>query len=185
MVVVQGESREAIIPALDAVVRETSAQPKHFQAVLHEIDLTKLREKGLYYLSPDELRTIEGFLNDVEPIIRGGWQWLSPGAMATGILQQARPEQLQQAGPEQLRQSMAAAQVKVAEIAESLLTALARRGPINPLGQSCRLGDAAFRPDFPPADPRQRSHRHGVAEARPGQGEVSSRTPRRSECSAA
>lgn len=123
VVVVQGEAREAILPALDEVVREVSAQPQHFQAVLHEIDLTKLRDKGLYYLSTEELQTIEGFLNDVEPIVHGGWQWLSPGAMATGMC-----AQLKQAKPEQLQQSIGAAQVKLAQIAESLLTALSAPG---------------------------------------------------------
>ena len=123
VVVVQGASREAIVPALDEVVREVSSQPKHFQAVLHEIDLTKLRDKGLYYLTTEELRTIEGFLSDVEPIVRGGWEWLNPAAMASGMY-----AALQEAGPQQLQQAMAAAQVKLAQIAESLLTALSEPG---------------------------------------------------------
>jgi hopanoid biosynthesis associated RND transporter like protein HpnN len=123
VVVVEGKNREAIIPALDEVVREVSAEPKYFRAVLHEVDLTKLRDKGLYYLSNDELQAIEGYLHDVEPIVRGGWEYLSPGAMATGMC-----AQLQQARPDQLQQSMAAAQEKVARIAESLLTALSQPG---------------------------------------------------------
>ena len=123
VVVVQAARRETILPALDEVVREVSSQPKYFEAVLHEIDLTKLRDKGLYYLSTEELRTIEGFLSDVEPIVRGGWEWLSPGAMATGMY-----ARLQEARPEQLQQAMAAAQVKLAQIAESLLTALGEPG---------------------------------------------------------
>lgn len=123
IVVAQGDKRETIVPALDEIVREVSAQPDRFQAVLHEIDLTKLRDKGLYYLSVEELRTIEGFLSDVEPIVRGGWEWLSPGAMATGMC-----ARLREAQPDQLQQAMAAAQVKLAQIAESLLTALSERG---------------------------------------------------------
>jgi hopanoid biosynthesis associated RND transporter like protein HpnN len=122
IVVVQGDQREAILPALDEIVREVSAQPDRFHAVLHEIDLTKLRDKGLYYLSLEELRTIEGFLGDVEPIVRGGWEWLSPGAMATGMCARLRDVQ-----PDQLQQAMAAAQVKLAQIAESLLSALGER----------------------------------------------------------
>ena len=123
VVVVQGDSREAILPALDEVVRELSAQPQHFQAVLHEIDLTKLRDKGLYYLSAQELHTIDGFLNDAEPIIRGGWQLLNPGAMASGMA-----ARLQHAQPEQLQQSISGAQLKLAQLAESLLTALSNPG---------------------------------------------------------
>lgn len=123
VVVVQGENRQAIIPALDEIVRELSAQPQYFQAVLHEIDLTRLRDKGLYYLSAQELQTIDGFLNDVEPIIRGGWQYLSPGAMASGMA-----ARLQHAPPEQLQQSISGAQLKLAQLAESLLTALSNPG---------------------------------------------------------
>lgn len=123
VIVVQGDNRNAIIPVLDQVVAEVSAQPNYFQAVLHEIDLRKLRDKGLYYLSAQELRTIDGFLNDVEPIIRGDWQCLTPGAMASGMC-----AKLQQARPDQLQQAMAGAQVKLAQIGESLLTALSAPG---------------------------------------------------------
>jgi hopanoid biosynthesis associated RND transporter like protein HpnN len=124
VVVVQGDRRETIIPVLNEIVQEISRQPKYFQAVLHEIDLTKLRDKGLHYLSAQELRTIEGFLDDVEPIVRGGWAWLSPGTMATGMY--ARLQAVKQ--PEQMQQAMAAAQVKLAQMAESLLTALSKPG---------------------------------------------------------
>ena len=123
LVVVQGENRQAIIPAVDDMVSRLSAEPEHFQAVLHEIDLTKLRDKGLYYLSTAELQNIEGFLGEVDPIIRGGWEWLNPGAMAAGMA-----ARLQREKPEQLQQAIAGAQVKLAQLAESLLTALHEPG---------------------------------------------------------
>jgi hopanoid biosynthesis associated RND transporter like protein HpnN len=123
VVVVEGQRREAILPALDEVVRQVSAQPRYFQSVLHEINFSKIRDKGLFYLSAEELRTVEGFLCDVEPIVRGGWQWLNPGAMATGMC-----AKLQEAHPDQLQQSISSAQVKLAQIAESLFTALSRPG---------------------------------------------------------
>lgn len=122
IVVVQGDKRESILAPLDEVVREVSAQPDYFRAVLHEIDLTKLRDKGLYYLSVEELRTIEGFLGDVEPIARGGWERLSPAAMAIGMY-----ARLREAKPDQLPQVMAAARTKAAQIAQSLLNALGPR----------------------------------------------------------
>lgn len=123
VVVVQGESRDTIIPAIDSVVAELSTQPKYFQNVLHEIDLTKFRDKGLYFLPKEDLLKIDGGLNDVEPIVRGGWEWLSPGAMAAGM-----NAKLQQVGPEQLPQALSAAQVKLAQLGESLLTALSKPG---------------------------------------------------------
>jgi hopanoid biosynthesis associated RND transporter like protein HpnN len=123
VVVVQGEKRDAIIPALDAVVRELSAQPKYFQNVLHEIDLTKFRAKGLYFRRTEDLQQIEGMLNDVEPIVRGGWEWLSPGAMAAGM-----NAKLQQVGPDQFPLALSAAQLKLTQLGESLVTALSTPG---------------------------------------------------------
>ena len=53
-----------------------------FVAVLHETDAPKLRAKGLYYLKPEELRQIDGFLNQAGPILQGDWSPLSLGSMA-------------------------------------------------------------------------------------------------------
>ena len=55
VVVVEGESREQIIPALDDVCRGLAKRNDLFGAVLHETDAPKLRSKGLYYLKPEEL----------------------------------------------------------------------------------------------------------------------------------
>ena len=55
--------------------------------------------------------------------MRGNWAWLSPGTMATGMC-----ARLQEVKPDQLQQAMAAAQVKLAQMAESLLTALSKPG---------------------------------------------------------
>ena len=53
-----------------------------FVAVLHETDAPKLRAKGLYYLKPEELRQIDGFLDQAGPILQGDWSPLSLGGMA-------------------------------------------------------------------------------------------------------
>ena len=44
VVVVQGENSKAIVQVLDEVAAELKKQPQYCQAVLHEIDLTKLRQ---------------------------------------------------------------------------------------------------------------------------------------------
>ena len=95
--------------------------------MLHEIDLTKLREKGLYYLSgertADHRRVPQRRgadhprrLGMAQP--RASWPRACTPSAQAGIAGQ----------PEQLQQSMAAAQVKLAQIAESLLTALSAPG---------------------------------------------------------
>ena len=57
-------------------------------AVLHEVDLAKIRSKGLHYLSPDELLGIDRFLNEVGPILAGDWAPLNLANMAGGMSQQ-------------------------------------------------------------------------------------------------
>ena len=82
VVVVEGESREQIVPALDDVCRRLAERSDLFGAVLHEADAPKLRSKGLYYLKPEELRQIDGFLNQAAPILQGNWSSLNLGGMA-------------------------------------------------------------------------------------------------------
>jgi hypothetical protein len=41
--------------------------------VLHEVDLSAIRGKGLHYLSPADLAAIERFVEQTQPIIDGGW----------------------------------------------------------------------------------------------------------------
>ena len=82
VVVVEGESREQIVPALDDVCRRLAQRKELFGAVLHEADAPKLRSKGLYYLKPEELQQIDGFLNQAGPILEGNWSQLNLGGMA-------------------------------------------------------------------------------------------------------
>ena len=82
VVVVEGESREQIVPALDEVVRMLAERGDLFTAVMHETDAPKLRSKGLYYLKLEELHQIDGFLNQASPILQGDWSQLNLGGMA-------------------------------------------------------------------------------------------------------
>jgi uncharacterized protein len=89
VVVVEGESREQIIPALDDACRELGKHKDLFGAVLHQTDAPKLRSKGLYYLDvksndPRELdlEKIDALLDQAAPILQGDWSQLSLGSMA-------------------------------------------------------------------------------------------------------
>lgn len=88
VVVVEGQGREQVVPVLEELSRALSQEHRLFHAVLHEVDLGKIRSKGLHYLSPDELRGIEGFLDELGPIISGDWSALNVGNMAGGLSQQ-------------------------------------------------------------------------------------------------
>lgn len=80
LVVVEGAGREQVVPVLEEFSRALGRENRLFDAVLHEVDLSKIRGKGLHYLGPDELLGIERFLQKVEPIVRGDWARLNLGA---------------------------------------------------------------------------------------------------------
>lgn len=73
VVVVEGASREQIIPVLDDVCRELARRSDLFAAVMHKIDAPKLRAKGLYYLKPEELQRIDQLLEQATPILQGNF----------------------------------------------------------------------------------------------------------------
>ncbi|MBL9123091.1 MAG: MMPL family transporter [Planctomycetaceae bacterium] len=94
VVVVEGPSRDEVVPVLKEVSALLAREDRHFHAVLHEVDLAKVRAKGLHYLPPAELLAIEGFLHQATPVLNGDWSPLNVGAMAAGMCAQleARPQ---------------------------------------------------------------------------------------------
>ncbi|MEN6458686.1 MAG: MMPL family transporter [Thermoguttaceae bacterium] len=85
VVVVEGENREQIIPALDDVCRELARRPDLFGDVLHEKDAPRLRAKGLYFLSPQQLGQIDAQLTQAGGILGGDWSSLNLGSMASWL----------------------------------------------------------------------------------------------------
>lgn len=125
VVVVEGPGREAVVPVLDEVSAELTQQSNRYDAVLHEIDLSKIRSKGLYYLDPIELRRINSFLDQMAPILQGEWSQLSLGRMPQQMM-----ATMAQAG--QQPGGAAAAQAELTRFTSSLLGALEQRGPYQP-----------------------------------------------------
>ncbi|HET6880065.1 MAG TPA: MMPL family transporter [Pirellulales bacterium] len=86
VVVVEGASREHVVPVLDEVSNVIAQEDRLFHAVLHGVDLSRIRAKGLHYLSSEELLGIEQFLDSVSPIIdEKNWFGLNLGHLLTGI----------------------------------------------------------------------------------------------------
>jgi len=112
VVVVEGANRESVVPVLEEISTALHREQRLFHAVLHEVNLSKIRAKGLHYLTPDELLGIERFLDKVEPIVHGQWARLKLGTMAAGM-----SHRLQQAGADPT------AQTEVARLSDSLLDA--------------------------------------------------------------
>ncbi len=81
-IVVEGANREAVVPAIDELAAAIQRDGQHLHAVMHKIDLSRLRGKGLHYLQPAELTEIEGFLAQLDPVLRGDWSQLNLVSMA-------------------------------------------------------------------------------------------------------
>ena len=85
LVVVEGDSEEQVVPALDEVARILAREQRHFRSVLHQVDLSVVRSKGLHYLKPEKLQAIEQFVTETKPIVDGAWTQLSVGSMANAM----------------------------------------------------------------------------------------------------
>ncbi len=82
LVVVEAGRAEHVVSALDEIATVLTRDLRHFRHVLHQIDLSRMRAKGLYYLEPNQLETIEHFAAEAQPILSGRWTQLSVGNAA-------------------------------------------------------------------------------------------------------
>jgi len=119
VVVVEGSDRKQVVEVLEEISTSLGREERLFRAVLHGVDLSKIRRKVLYFLKWDQLVAIERFLDKVDPIIHGDWSRLKLGNMAAGMCARL------QSGDS--LQSLAA-QDEFARMAESLLTAVGQGG---------------------------------------------------------
>jgi hopanoid biosynthesis associated RND transporter like protein HpnN len=88
VIVVEGESRGEVIAVLEELSQEVAKDEALFRSVLHEVDLSRIRSKGLHYLSPADLAAIDGFIERTQPILDGGWAQLRVGTMVAGMAAQ-------------------------------------------------------------------------------------------------
>jgi uncharacterized protein len=131
VVVVEGDSRERIIPALDEMCAGIVKRGKLFGAVLHETDAPELRKKGLYYLDirandPKEmdLEKIDGLLNQAAPALQGNWSQMNLGGMAKWMGTAMRNGSEAQRG-----RILAAMRTELPQVVQGLEAALRQQGP--------------------------------------------------------
>jgi uncharacterized protein len=120
VVVIEGSGPDAVVPALDEISEAIARNRSAYNAVLGQIDLAKIRAKGLHYLKPADLLAIDGFLNQLDPVLRGDWTQLSLTNMAGWM--NAAP-----AGGPQQQKSQAASQEQITRLCGSLQAALGER----------------------------------------------------------
>ncbi|HEX3869963.1 MAG TPA: MMPL family transporter, partial [Pirellulales bacterium] len=122
VVVVEGPNRDKVVPVLQEIAAHLGREDRLFHAVLHGVDLNKIRAKGLHYLPSEELRGVERFLGEAGPILDGQWARLNLGNMATGMA--ARLQMVAASGDQSL---IDAARQEVDRLTDSLLTMLSQK----------------------------------------------------------
>ncbi|MBI1247041.1 MMPL family transporter [bacterium] len=123
VVIIEGPGREEIVPALEDLYTQLTAQEQSFYAVLHERGLNKVREKGLHFIPESDLTRIDQQLQRMRPVMQGQWDSIGVGQMAYNLNQQLlfaarRPDSPQaQAAAQQARKQLD-------DLASNLLAAL-------------------------------------------------------------
>ena len=130
VVVVESDTRQKAVAALDDVCDGLTKRKDLFAAVLHQIDGSKLRSKGLYYLditsdNPREinLRYIVELLHWAEPVLKGDWSQLSVGGLA-GQMGAAM-----NGGTASQQKLIAAMKTELPHMAQGLKAAIEQNGP--------------------------------------------------------
>ena len=99
VIVVRGPSRQAVSAALDEVADAVVEEDRFFHSVLHRVDLSSVRAKGLHYLSVEELQQLEQSLAEIGPVLSGDWSQvrvdhqLQAAAMASNSPQASAAQQ--------------------------------------------------------------------------------------------
>ena len=126
VVVVDGPTRTEVIKVLEEVSAEVARDGTLFRSVLHEVDLSKIRAKGLHYLAPSDLAEIDRFIERSQPILDGGWSQLRVTSMVGGLA-----GQMVAGGPPGVKQDREDPTAALERYTESLvagLEAMARPG---------------------------------------------------------
>jgi len=100
VIVVEGPERERVIAVLDELSREVARHDDLFHSVLHEVDLTRIRAKGLHYLSPADLEGLDRFTAQAGPVLEGGWSHLKVATTVGGLAAQLAAGEAGQPGGE-------------------------------------------------------------------------------------
>jgi hopanoid biosynthesis associated RND transporter like protein HpnN len=81
VVVVEAELPERVLTVMGEVAGAVEHRPELFRGVMYQYDLTRLRSKGLHYLTPEQLTSVVRFLDRAAPMLQGDWNSLSLGHM--------------------------------------------------------------------------------------------------------
>ena len=124
VIVVEGTDQEAVVPVLEELSTALARDDRRFHAVLHKVDLSRLRTKGLHYVSREELEQTERFLSQFDPVLSGDWSQLGLGKITGGINYRLGKLGERRDGTLPDETVPAAAEAELSCLADSLLAAL-------------------------------------------------------------
>ncbi|MDR2706150.1 MAG: MMPL family transporter, partial [Planctomycetaceae bacterium] len=96
LVVVEGKGNVEVIPVLESLSERIACFPNLFQGVLHGVDLSAIRRKGLHYVPLRELEFIRQFAAESSQITDGHWEQLAVNSMLDSLayrLKQSPPNE--------------------------------------------------------------------------------------------
>jgi len=85
VVVVEGDDTARITAVMDEIAKVLSRETDHFAHVLHKVDLTRLRAKGLYQLDPQQLAMLDRQLDRFDAVLHDDWSQVSVGGQISQI----------------------------------------------------------------------------------------------------
>lgn len=100
VIVVEGSGRDAVLPVLNQLSAALAEEKRLFHSVLHEVDVSKFRQKALHFLQLNELQALDRFVNDRIAIADGEWSRLQFGNQVTNCMQRLQDAQRSPAGNE-------------------------------------------------------------------------------------
>jgi len=124
VVVVQGENRDAVVPVIEEIAAQLSRAPEHFRSVFYKTDRSRLQAKGLHYLEVEQLREIEAFLSEADPVLRGDWSAFNLGGQLAWFCGQLERGDLQP-----LQAAVQSARPQQSQALAILANALGQSGP--------------------------------------------------------
>ncbi|HTN76137.1 MAG TPA: MMPL family transporter, partial [Pirellulaceae bacterium] len=77
VLVVDGTDPAAVLAAVDDLAAELRRDRRHFSSVFHQLELGRIRAKGLHLAPAEKLADLEAFVSQAEPVLRGDWQQLA------------------------------------------------------------------------------------------------------------
>ncbi|MDR2169628.1 MAG: MMPL family transporter [Planctomycetaceae bacterium] len=86
-IVIEGQGNAEVIPVLESLADEIANYPQLFNGVLHGVNISSIRSKGLHYVPNRELEQINQFVTESQKITQNNWDQLSINKMLDAITQ--------------------------------------------------------------------------------------------------